>query len=304
MPERMNDDMIDAAGDSFRIMQALVGFRGEIERQLERFPFEKNVFLMMRFRRANKALSDFIIRNLSEAGLNGVRADQPEWNLTGNVYNPIAVLYCCKYGIALFDKPEMDQAYNPNVIYELGIMHSLGRKCLILRNDSLPPVPFDLIKDLYMPYRGKIAVQTNIRLWLQQIMPGAARPPSLARSTGAPKLGDVAVSAQEGDEDSVVTSPDHISATESSWRVVSKDKKVWKVVWTVNLTNRRRRPVHAKIHILFLDENGFALDDHMGPPIRGLPPDEARRYEAIATMSPDLAKRIQRAVATVSTLRR
>ena len=299
----MPEAVIRVPGGSFRIIQALVGFREDIERQLERFPFEKNVFLMMRFRKQNRTLSDFIIRNLSEAGLNGVRADQPEWNLTNNVYNPVAVLYCCKYGIALFDKAEMNQAYNPNVIYELGIMHSLGRKCLILRNDSLPAVPFDLIKDLYMPYRGKVAVQANIRIWLQQIMPGPARPEFAAKSTGRSKLADAAVSAREGDEDSVVMSPDHISATEFTWRVLSKDKKSWKVLWKVSLANKRRRAVNVQVQVLFLDKNGFALDDHMGPPMRALPPDETRRYEATATLSPDLANRIQRAVATVSKIR-
>jgi hypothetical protein len=98
-------------------------------------------------------------------------------------------------------------------------------------------------------------------------------------------------------------SPDHISATEFTWRVLSKDKKSWKVLWKVSLTNKRRTAVNVKVQVLFLDKNGFALDDHMGPPMRALPPDETRRYEATATLSRDLANRIQRAVATVSTIR-
>src|SRR6266540_5641031 len=106
MPQRMTNGIIKVLGGSFRLIKPLVGFQEDIRRQLERFPFEKNVFLMMRFRKENKVLSDYIIKHLSAAGLNGVRADQPEWNLTRNVYNPIAVLYCCKYGIALFDEAE------------------------------------------------------------------------------------------------------------------------------------------------------------------------------------------------------
>jgi hypothetical protein len=299
---RRTGDLIKVPGGSFRIMKALVGFREEIERQLERFPFEKNVFLMMRFRRENRPLSDFIIKNLSAAGLNGVRADQPDWNLTNNVYNPIAVLYCCKYGIALFDEAEKDQAYNPNVIYELGMMHSLRRDCIILRNDSLPPVPFDLIKDLYRPYGGKIAVRTNIQLWLQRITPMSGKPQVDARSTPASKLEYAAVSAQKNDKNWVIESPNSILATELSWRILTKDEKSWRLSWSINLTNKSRRAVNAKVQVLFLDEKGFALDDHTGPP-QTLSPDTPYLYEATTALSPDLAGRMQRAVATVAKFR-
>src|SRR3989337_2743255 len=156
-------------GITFPIIKPLLGFRDKIENQIKKYPFEKNVFLMIRFRKENKSLSDFIITTLSETGLNGVRADQAGWNITNNVYNPIAVLYCCKYGIAVFDKAERYQAYNPNVIYELGFMHNLGRECLILKNDTMPDAPFDLIKDLYMPYRMKKTAKMNIQVWLQNI---------------------------------------------------------------------------------------------------------------------------------------
>lgn len=302
MPKQKTKGIINIPGGSFQLIKPLVGFQDDIRNQLARFPFEKNVFLMMRFRKENKALSDYIIKHLSAAGLNGVRADQANWNITRNVYNPIAVLYCCKYGIALFDEPEKDQAYNPNVIYELGIMHSLGRDCIILRNDSLPPVPFDLIKDLYMPYGGKIAVRTNIRLWLKRIKPMSAQPQVGARSTPQSKLEYAAVSAQKDNTNSVIESPDRISATELTWRILSKDDESWKLSWSINLTNKGRRAVHATVQVLFLDENGFALDDHTGPP-QTLPSDTPYLYEATTALSPDLAGRMRRAVATVAKFR-
>jgi hypothetical protein len=98
-----------------------------------------------------------------------VRADDAAWNITGNVYNPIAVLYCCKYGIALFDEPEEGQAYSPNVAYELGIMHNQNKKCLILRHKSLPRVPFDLIKDLYVEYDRDLQLREVIERWIGEI---------------------------------------------------------------------------------------------------------------------------------------
>lgn len=303
MARRTAGNVVKVPGGSIHLIKPLVGFREDIEKQLEKFPFEKNVFLMMRFRRGNKAISDFIIDNLSKAGLNGVRADQPGWNITNDVYNPIAVLYCCKYGIALFDKPEANQAYNPNVIYELGIMHSLGRECLILRNDTLPAIPFDLIKNLYMPYRGKLAVQTNIQRWLAGIVPSSLTPQVTERLAQKSKLEYAAVSAQKDNQNTIVSSPKNITADEFSWKILSKDKKAWKVAWLINLTNKGQKSANVKVQVLFLDEDGFALDDQIGPLLRGLKPGETHRYSTTTTMSPDLANRLQHAMATVLTTR-
>lgn len=153
----------------YELIKPLIGYRIDIERQLERFSYEKNVFLMMKFRESNQELGEFIIENLERNGLRGVRADLNEWNLTKNVYNPISVLYCCKYGIALFDEPEDHQAYSPNVAYELGMMHYQNKNCLILRHASLPQVPFDLIKDLYVTYERDLQVRKFIENWISQI---------------------------------------------------------------------------------------------------------------------------------------
>jgi hypothetical protein len=177
------DLLVLADGSSFRLMKPLIGFRDDLMRHLERSPYHKNVFLMMKFRSSNRDLSDFIAETLSAHGLVGVRADAPQWNITANVYNPLAVLYCCKYGIALFDEPESGQAYSPNVAYELGIMHYQRKKCLILRHSSLPAVPFDLIKDLYEPYHRDLEVRPAIQRWVE----GIAKEPS----SEAPRAPDV-----------------------------------------------------------------------------------------------------------------
>lgn len=155
----------------FELIKPLVGYKHDIERQLLRFPYDRNVFLMMKFRSTNVELGEFIIESLARAGLCGVRADQDAWNITRNVYNPIAVLYCCKFGIALFDEAETGQAYSPNVAYELGMMHYQGKECLILRHASLPAVPFDLIKDLYQEYSKDLQVRARVEAWLRQIAP-------------------------------------------------------------------------------------------------------------------------------------
>ncbi|HEX8147043.1 MAG TPA: response regulator [Pyrinomonadaceae bacterium] len=154
---------------SYELIKPLIGFKRDIESQLARFSFSKNVFLMMKFRDSNRELGEYIVETLSNHGLRGVRADHEEWNITKNVYNPIAVLYCCKYGIALFDEPEKHQAYSPNVAYELGMMHYQNKLCLILRHTSLPVVPFDLIKDLYATYDRDLQVRGMISSWIKQV---------------------------------------------------------------------------------------------------------------------------------------
>lgn len=296
----MSEDLITTAQTSFSLMKPLIGFRSEILGQIKKFPFESNVFLMLRFRDANRALSDFIIETLSEAGLNGVRADHADWNITNNVYNPVACLYCCKYGIALFDEAEANQSYNPNVIYELGMMHCLHRECLILKNDSLPPVPFDLIKDLSMPYKGELAVRTNVQRWLQRIAPDGSRQRTSGGSRGS-RLERAAIAAANGGEDAIVAAPDEIASSNLNWRLSSKTKKAWKVSWSVKLKNHSRARQVIRVQVLFTDDNGFALEDHTAAKTT-LAPGETVVHKEIAVMSPDLARRIKHALATVSAI--
>lgn len=153
----------------YELIKPLIGFKAEIERKLAKYPFQQNVFLMMKFRNGNRDLGEYIVENLAKEGLRGIRADHDEWNLTANVYNPIAVLYCCKYGIALFDEPEEHQAYSPNVAYELGMMHYQNKTCLILRHSCLPTMPFDLIKDLYVTYTKELEVRKLVKTWIKQV---------------------------------------------------------------------------------------------------------------------------------------
>lgn len=147
----------------------LIGYKEKLQRQLESYPYEKNVFLMMKFRDDNLEFYKYIKRELGYRGLNCVRADEAEWNLTNDVYNPLAVLCCCKYGIALFDEPEKNAQYNPNVAYELGMMHYQKKDCLILKHSSLSEVPFDLIKNLYVTYSEKYQFESIMDNWLKTL---------------------------------------------------------------------------------------------------------------------------------------
>ena len=147
-------------------LNRLKSHKNAMRKQIEKFPYEKNFFLMMKFRKSNEAFSGFIKNELARSGYNCVRADDPEWNITHDVYNPVAVCYCCKFGIALFDEPEEGANFNPNVAYELGVMHNQGKKCLILKHSSLPEFPFDLVKELYNRYTREIEFQKIFQDWI------------------------------------------------------------------------------------------------------------------------------------------
>jgi len=161
------DTLIISNRERFTLLKPLIGFKSAIQARTEHY--ERNVFLMMKFRENNKLVFEFIKKQLEDSGFICVRADQPEWNITQNVYNPLAVLYCCKYGIALFDEPEEGNVFSPNVAYELGMMHMQGKECLILRHKLLPTMPFDLIKDLHQQYAKDLELEEIVRNWVLEI---------------------------------------------------------------------------------------------------------------------------------------
>lgn len=154
----------------FELINALYGYKKDIQIKLEKYPYEKNVFLMMKFRNNNEATYRYIKQELSKHGYNCVRADEKEWkNITGTSFNPMAVVYCCKYGIALFDEAEEGAYYNPNVAYELGMMQTQNKRCLILKHISLPNPPFDIVKDLYQTYDKEIEFESILSDWISSL---------------------------------------------------------------------------------------------------------------------------------------
>ncbi len=249
-------------GDPARLTKPLVGFKADIETRLDDFPFENNVFIMMKYRRSNKALSDFMIETLAEKGFRGVRADDPDWNITGNVYNPLAALYCCKYGIALFDEAEEGQSYSANVAYELGIMHYQRKSCLILRHSSLPQVPFDLIEELLKPYESSLEVRKIIRSWVDEISSrpdlSADGPASMAESAMTePEIPEGA----EATSQVMVSDPETTAAWGFHWEVIKRGRTYWRIAWKIVIHNKTRGEASYQILIKFQDAKGLVLDD-------------------------------------------
>jgi guanylate kinase len=155
---------------TYRLITPLIGYKTAMLKKLEKYPFHRNVFLMMKFRgEANKRVYQYIKKTLASYDLNCVRSDEAIWDITRNTYNPVAVLYCCKYGIALFDEPEPGNDYSPNVAYELGIMHNQGKECLVLKSSAIKKVPFDLVKELYVDYGDNLELEDILENWISKL---------------------------------------------------------------------------------------------------------------------------------------
>jgi len=110
---------------------------------------DKNVFIMMRFIGTDQFtdLHRAITTTLAAHGLQGVRADDREYHpdLWSNVET---YMLGCRYGIATFEDFEV-RDHNPNVALELGFMRARHKRCLILKERTLPSVPTDVVGALY-----------------------------------------------------------------------------------------------------------------------------------------------------------
>ncbi len=151
----------------YLVPNPLLGWKGKIEAFVNKYPFDKSVFMMIRYRDRNKSLIKEIKSALSEQGMNGILAS--EHNLTDDLYNPIACLLSCSKGIAVFDEAEVGQEFNPNVAYELGMLHLLGRSCLILKHQSLNTLHTDILMKLYREYETIEAAGTEVRDWISSL---------------------------------------------------------------------------------------------------------------------------------------
>lgn len=131
---------------------ALFGRRSRIEAFLNKHPFDQSVFVMIRYRRRNDPLIKSVKTALKNRGFFAVLAS--EHQLTDDLYNAVACLLCCSKGIAVFDRAESTEIFNPNVAYELGMLHLLGRDCLILKHRALRTLHTDILMKLYVPFAG------------------------------------------------------------------------------------------------------------------------------------------------------
>jgi hypothetical protein len=148
------------------VPNSIVGWRDRIQAFVREHPFDKSVFIMIRYRKNNNRLIDALKEELSKHGCNGIVAS--DHNLTKDLYNPVACLLACSKGIAVFDAPGKGPQFNPNVAYELGMLHLLGRECLILKHSTLKSLHADILMKLYTGYRTAKDARCHVAEWLQE----------------------------------------------------------------------------------------------------------------------------------------
>jgi hypothetical protein len=142
---------------------AIQGWSEQIKKFLRKNPFGKNVFIMVSYRAKLEGLVSGVKEQLVRLHLNPVLAK--DHSLTNDLYNPVACLLCCSYGVAIFDRAETAQMHNPNVVYELGMMQLLKRPCVILKHTKLKRMPTDLLSMLYEDYSSQKEAVRKLSEW-------------------------------------------------------------------------------------------------------------------------------------------
>ncbi len=132
------------------VPNALIGWKSQMEQFTRDHPFDRSVFIMIRYRPINNELISELKALLSGQGLEGIVAS--DHKITDDMYNPVACLLCCSKAITVFDAGEIGQIFNPNVAYELGMFHLLGREIVILKHSSMRTLNTDILMKLYSEY--------------------------------------------------------------------------------------------------------------------------------------------------------
>lgn len=123
---------------------------------LEKHPFETNVFGMTRFPVAEANSKDPVTKCLEVT-----RAACAAHGLTFHLASDRAIaddlwanvaahMWACHYGIAFFED-RMKRGMNYNLTIEVGSMLMTGRRCALLKDDSIDKMPTDLVGQIYQP---------------------------------------------------------------------------------------------------------------------------------------------------------
>jgi hypothetical protein len=129
-----------------------------IERFLQKFPFETNVFLITRFpesvadtsyldpvRSAIPAVKEALHSHGLTLHLASDR--QLDDDLLGNV---AAHMWACQLGIGVLEN-RIGRGLNYNVMTEIGAMLMTGRRCALLKDKTCPSLPTDVVGQIYKP---------------------------------------------------------------------------------------------------------------------------------------------------------
>lgn len=127
-------------------------------------------FIMMRFSgtKVHTQIAHAVKSTLTDLGMQAVRADDKEYH-SDLYWNVITYLFGCGFGIAVFERLE-EEAFNPNVGFEVGYMYALQKPVCLLKDKTLRKMQTDLIGKLYRPFDPQDSlgtIPTALRKWLK-----------------------------------------------------------------------------------------------------------------------------------------
>jgi hypothetical protein len=152
---------------------------------LKDFPFEKNVFVMMKFPdKDNPSTEDKLLDKIWDSinstlnqsyGVRVLRADKKDYSQGGWLWDNVCVyMESSKYGIAVLENLSSSE-FNPNVAIEFGYMKGLCRNVLLLKEKSFNNIRADLIGHMWKEFSAisesiiEVTVSAAIHSWAVDI---------------------------------------------------------------------------------------------------------------------------------------
>jgi hypothetical protein len=137
---------------------APVKWQEPIQRLLQEYDFDRNVFCMTRFPEDESdaeyldPVSEIIPAARDALDAHGLKLHvasdrQLDDDLFGNI---AAHMWACRYGVALFED-RLGRGLNDNMIIEVGSMVITGRRCALRRDVTIDKMPTDFVGQIYKP---------------------------------------------------------------------------------------------------------------------------------------------------------
>ena len=139
---------------------------------LSTYPFELNIFGMTRF--PDTTVPDPVTDALTAARV-ACEAAGMQFHLASDRAisddlwrNVAAHMWAIKFGVAIFED-RLDRGLNYNLTIEVGGMISTGRRCLLLKDESIPRMPTDLVGKIYksVDIGDPTTVSDAVKEWIE-----------------------------------------------------------------------------------------------------------------------------------------
>jgi hypothetical protein len=123
--------------------------------------FERNVFVMMRYRTSKQFVDIEAALREALTPYNLLARFAKDAALSDDLWDNVKLyMHYSRFGIAVFEEIE-EREFNPNISLELGYMYALKRRCLLLKDRHMRPLPTDTCGKIYRNF-DSYALTTSI----------------------------------------------------------------------------------------------------------------------------------------------